>query len=51
MSLMVTSSAAGGLRSLDGLLGLMAKSAGGRQVVVAALEALQVRKGRERRQD
>jgi hypothetical protein len=43
MSLLVSSSAAASLKSLDGLLGMMAKSGGGRQVVVAALEALQVR--------
>jgi hypothetical protein len=43
MSLMVGSSAAGGLKSLDGLLALMAKSSGGKQVVLAAMEALQVR--------
>lgn len=42
MSLMVSSSAAGGIKSLDGLLGLMAKSGGGKQVVLAAMEALQV---------
>jgi hypothetical protein len=42
MSLLVSSSAAASLKSLDGLLGMMAKSGGGRQVVVAALEALQV---------
>jgi hypothetical protein len=44
MSLLVSSSAAASLKSLDGLLGMMAKSGGGRQVVVAALEALQVRR-------
>jgi hypothetical protein len=43
MSLMVGSSAAGGLKSLDGLMGLMGKSGGGKQVVLAAMEALQVR--------
>lgn len=42
MSLLVSSSAAGGLRSLDGLLTMMAKSGGGRQLVVAAMEALAV---------
>uniref|UniRef100_A0A383VK77 CCAAT-binding factor domain-containing protein n=1 Tax=Tetradesmus obliquus TaxID=3088 RepID=A0A383VK77_TETOB len=41
MSLLVSSSAAASLKSLDGLLTMMAKSGGGRQVVVAALEALQ----------
>jgi hypothetical protein len=42
MSLMVGSSAAGGLKSLDGLLGMMGKSGGGKQLVLAAMEALQV---------
>lgn len=43
MSLMVGSSAAGGIKSLDGLLSMMGKSGGGKQVVLAAMEALQVR--------
>jgi hypothetical protein len=42
MSLMVGSSAAGGLKSMDGLLGMMGKSGGGKQLVLAAMEALQV---------
>jgi hypothetical protein len=42
MTLMVGSSAAGGLKSLDGLMTMMGKSGGGKQVVLAAMEALQV---------
>ncbi len=41
MSLMVSSSATANLKSLDGLLGLMAKTAGGKHVVVGTMEALQ----------
>lgn len=41
MSLMITSSATANIKSLDGLLALMAKTAGGKHVVVAAMEALQ----------
>jgi hypothetical protein len=41
MTLMVGSSATGGLKSLDGLMTMMGKSGGGKQVVLAAMEALQ----------
>lgn len=41
MTLMVGSSATGGLKSLDGLMAMMGKSGGGKQVVLAAMEALQ----------
>lgn len=44
MSLLVSSSPTANIPSLDGLLGMMGKSAGGRQLVVAAMQALQVRR-------
>lgn len=41
MSLMVSSSSTANIKSIDGLLALMSKTAGGKQLVVSAMEALQ----------